>query len=543
MCCGVGEGGSMADQVSNPRSGSDSQNSSASSSSSDEGTGRQIQDLAKRLRSGRRRGKQKVDHSWDRIIKRSNEHLLAFSLTGLLASVILSYFKWYSRCCLYLGRCYSYGEPPPGQTTCPLVIATIDNTEWVPDLPGGASPPVDFSKTVYPPMLFLQIVISFSTAVSIYKLTQLYDLHLQERRREWSGFEEIDLINDDGNGNDRKDIFEASYNFWRSSLRWQYFVEVLIHAFHPVVWVESYSIATQTIYEISQSFIFLRLYLLFRVLYINSSIYQQRDEIVRNNRELQISGYQVSMISTAKIVFYQHPIAVMVSMVVSSVVVMGFWIFVTERDNNPMFDKLENGYWFVWVSLATIGYGDYVPITTSGRLVCVLIAFTSLFITTVFSGIVTNLVSPSREQRLVTSYLAKHKSTAVYRKSAVELLVHAVRFRMNKGSLSIGSRRPPQLYAAMKKFQHARMAVRESLGAANDPVMDGKLVNAVVDAWALNRGLDDQAAEIDNVEKALAKTVKRLKDLIKAQAHQGSQGAQKHRSPSEFSSTSTTKRR
>jgi hypothetical protein len=471
---------------------------------------RVVQDLAKRLREGRRRTRMKVDTRWDQIIRVRNQHLLCFSMIGLAASIALSYYKWAE-------RCWVLDEPDGdcdvafiGNPNATLTVATVSNT-------AASMPVANFF------IILGQSVITFSTVVCIRVLFQLYRLHLTERRRAWSGLDEIDLINDDSGINSRQTQFKRSYNFLRSSLKWQFLLELLVHVLHPIVWLETAGPSASTLYEVLQSFIFLRLYLVFRVLYINSRIYQHREDIVKSNRELRESGYEVTMTSTAKIVFYKQPTIVVLSMTATSVAVLGFWMFVTERNNNTNFESLWDCYWFVWVSIATIGYGDMYAITRTGRIIVLFIVLASLFITTVFSGIVTNLLSPTREQRLVSSYLAQDSSQKVYREAAAELIVAAIEERKRnrtKSASTLISRRSPMMYAAIKKFRKARLVLRESLGAAADPVMDNKLVTAVTDAHNLNISLDKQAQDIAEIEEALAKAVHIIKTSIKQHGFQ-----------------------
>ena len=462
-----------------------------------------ITDLARRLREGRRRTRVKIDTDWDSIIRTRNEHLLCFSMIGLATSVVLSYYKWAERCWIIEtgGHC---NPAYIGNVNATLHIATVSNTE-------------DHYQVTQFFIILGQAVLSFSTVVCIRVLAQLYGLHLTERRRAWSGLDEIDLINDDGTHKPRQKQFKMSYKFIRSSLKWLFIIELLVHLFHPIVFLETAGPAWETVYEVSQSFIFLRLYLVLRVLYINSRVYKHREEIISSNRELRETGYEISMPSTAKILFYKNPSLVVLSMTVAAVAVLGFWMFVTERDNNPAFESLWDCYWFVWVSISTIGYGDMSAITTTGRIIVLVIAVMSLFITTVFAGIVTNLLSPTREQRLVSSYLAQHEAQARYTKNAGVLIFAALdEKRRNKDKpKGLGTRRSPAMYAAIKEFRESRLKLRESLGAAADPVMDTKLMDSLYDASELNAELERQWRDIAEVEESMLQAVAFIKRSVK----------------------------
>src|SRR4051812_41062003 len=56
-----------------------------------------LRTLARRLRSNRRRYRGRKDEQWDRILRIRTMQLCAFSLVGLITSVILSAYKWASR--------------------------------------------------------------------------------------------------------------------------------------------------------------------------------------------------------------------------------------------------------------------------------------------------------------------------------------------------------------------------------------------------------------------------------------------------------------
>ena len=484
-----------------------------------------LRTLAIRLRSNRRRYRKKKDEEWDRIIRVRTMQLCCFSLIGLLASVFMSYFKWNERCwavpdALTESTLHSVCDPALADPDDPrsrnptnptamyanITTATFDNSEKY---------PVTFFFIVAG-----QVVLTFSTIISFILLAQLYKLKLMERRREWSGFTEIDLIDDDGEqtSREKQELFRAAYSFWKSNLRWQFAVELFVHFVHPMTLLETRGPFWQTVYEVSEAFIFLRLYLLFQVLYINSNIYQFRHDIIASRRELTRTGFEISAISTAKILFYKFPERVVVGLTMTAIGVFGFWMYVVERGNNAAFNNLTDCFWFVWVSLSTIGYGDMFAETTTGRIVVMVIAIVSFFITTVFAGIVTNLLSPTREQKYVSSYLQQRHTDLEYKKAAVAMIVAAYRERRRKESQRVqdafSDRRSPEMYAAIKRLRNARLMARESVGHAEDPVMDQKLQRAIFQTYQLDRMLDDQAKRILKLENMLMRSVA----LIKAKA-------------------------
>jgi hypothetical protein len=479
-----------------------------------------LQKIAKKLRAKKQAGGSGAQSSedWDRILRVKDLHLFIFSMIGLLSSIFLSYFKWSQRCYLdptaktptcindpdgvYARLVSSLPNPPTA------VTATVENT-------------YDRMGSVWGVMVAAQFFMSFSTLICIILLVQYYRLRVHERRREWSGLEEIDLIEgagmEKGKGklDNKKYVFTRSYNFFQSTLRIEFAAETLLHLVHPILWLEPLSSSAQTAYEVLECAIFLRLYLLLRLLYIFSNTYIFRQDIVNSNKELQRYGYKVTASSTYKIMFYNNP-GIMVGLLVAVTVgIFGFWMFVIERNGNSQFTNLLDCYWFVWVTLATIGYGDMTATSVTGRAVVILIAIASLTIVTIFGGIVTNLLAPSKEQKYVAGYLEQVDADVEYKRAAVNLIVVVHRERKlrmsNRGGYDFGGKRSPEVYRAIKRLRSARLAMRDSLGSASDPVVDIKLQRAVVMANRLNELLDTQANQIVNLEERIVRATFAIK--------------------------------
>jgi hypothetical protein len=469
--------------------------------------------LAKRLRSTKRYYNGKQDDKWDDILRAKDLHLLFFSMVGLTVSVIISYYKWDQRC--YSKTLYPIGGTP--YSSCAPEFATDKNaTIGVATLQNTA----DNYRVVFFVLFTGQFLLTGSTLVCCILIYQLYELKTQERRREWSGISEIDLIEAGGTSADSlvlRENFLNSYKLLSSSMKWELLSEVFIHLLHPLAFLET-SAGTQTFYEISECFIFLRMYLILRILYQSSHIYRLRFDIVNSNRELQRLGYRISASSTFKILFYQYTASVVIGLFILVIFIYGFWMFVIERNNNAQFALLFDAYWYVWVSMATIGYGDMTPFSTTGRVVAIMIAATSFFILTLFSGIVTNLLQPTREQKYVASYSAQKAADKDYREAAGKMLLQAFKeWKTTKSTrwseIASGSmaKRSPAMYGTIKEFRAARLASRNALGAAADPVIDGKLQRTIMLAYRLNLQLDAQQEKIQSLEQLILNSTSKIK--------------------------------
>lgn len=429
------------------------------------------------------------NEQWDRILRVKEVHMSVFSMIGLVASISLSTYKWEHRCMPdSAGNCHP--DVAVDDASASVVAASADNT-------------YEYMQNVFATLVGFQIVISLSSFIVVVLLIQYYGLRMTERQREWSGVEEVDRIEASGAEKTKlEQFFRASYRFWDSSLRWGLFVEIFLHCFYPVLWFESLGTTGSTIEEIAESFVFVRLYLLLRVAYIHSDTYVFRADILKGNRELQKLGYRVNPLTTFKIVFYRHPGKMIISITLGILMVFSFSIFVVERNNSRDLSSLVNCFWFVFETISTIGYGDYTAVSPTGRILVIVMATVMQFVMVLFGGVVTNLLSPSRELKYVQRYLEQRAADKDYLHAAVALIETAFLERKRRRLMPVhlqnnqSSKRSPAMYSAMRKLRAARQSIRQSLGAAGDSVMDEKLREIIVLANDMNKCLHDQGLAV-----------------------------------------------
>lgn len=454
---------------------------------------------------------------WDRILRTKQLHITVFSMFGLAMSITMSYYRWYRRCVPD-----AHGDCHPGDAIGDIgegvVAASIANSSG-------------YMQGVFVTLIGLQVMLAASSFVVIALLVQYYGLILTERQREWSGLEELDRIDASGAEKQRlENMFRLSYRFWDSSLRWSLLAEVLVHLFYPILVFEALGNFGATLDEVAECFVFCRLYLIVRVMYIHSDTYVFRSQILRGNNELQQMGHQVNAFTTFKIVFYRYPASMIIFLTVTVIAVFGFCMFVVERNNNPLLTDLPNCYWLVWVTVSTIGYGDVTAVSTTGRVLVILIAFLTLFIMVLFGGVVTNLLSPTREQKYIQRYLEQSEAEEFYKRAAVSVIEVAFLERKKRrqasaagsaGLRSFETKRSPAMYNVMRKMREARHLIRQSLGAAGDSVVDEKLKDAILLADGINKTLHEQGLAI----LFLQERVQRAAAIVKQQATRGGQGS------------------
>jgi len=79
---------------------------------------------------------------------------------------------------------------------------------------------------------------------------------------------------------------------------------------------------------------------------------------------------------------------VAMAIIFGMVFLFGSCTFLLEHGTNPGFEKIEDGLWWAFVTLTTVGYGDIVPHTEMGRIVAVMLM---IFGVAVYALMIANL--------------------------------------------------------------------------------------------------------------------------------------------------------
>lgn len=75
-------------------------------------------------------------------------------------------------------------------------------------------------------------------------------------------------------------------------------------------------------------------------------------------------------------------------------------VFYLERGINPGFHTLGDGLWYMIQTITTVGYGDVVPITSTGRIIGLIAVFTAIAFSSLLTATVTSaLLEKFRKER------------------------------------------------------------------------------------------------------------------------------------------------
>ena len=436
------------------------------------------------------RFQQPADKLWDELLRIKDLQVFLFSSFGIVCSILTGWLLWFD----------PTGSTDPKFTRSDQTLSSLQSVD----------------QTRFVGVVMLQIGLSISTFATCVLLYQKYKLHVDEKRRIWSGMDmkqlTISQLSPDTTPQQKMTTlmkFKAAYNFWQSDLRFKLAGEVLVHILHPVIFLNEPS--TQALFRILEIFIFARLYMIIKLVYVFSNAYASREEVLSSNVELRRTGSPITMLSTLKMLLFSHPTTVTLCMMMLILAVSGFIMFLAERTTQPQvyrFGDLENCYWFTFVTFATIGYGDLVPQSQFARLVSVFIGASGVTTVIIFNGIITNLMVQSREQRFVAEYLQLVDSTRESRMAAARVIQCAWKFyRANRGLVvtpwHFDGHKTNYIHKNIKKFQRTRWHITRSLSTANDPVIDTKMNDVRDDlekmCFVLDKRERGAGSTVDNV--------------------------------------------
>ncbi|CUG86373.1 ion transporter, putative [Bodo saltans] len=430
------------------------------------------------------------DVLWDTLMRKKNIQIFCFSCFGLICNICIASILWYNGTSIDQGNgIFLYRDTLTSQ--------------------------IDTSR--YYALILLQIALSSSTITCCVLLYQRALMYTQEKRHRWANVDMLEytkvmLSDNDAAKEESSETLMSSYSLIHSGHRYRLLLEVCLHIIHPIIWLNEPD--TQVLYRVLQMAIFIRLYFVANLAFLLSEAYQSRLEILEKNVELHSTGSGITLGLALKMFYFSYPVIFTTILMVGSLAVMGFVMFLAERNEQPLnvsFGSLENAYWFSFVTFTTVGYGDLVPRSLFGRIVAVIIGSSGILITTILSGVIINLAAAGREQRFVSEYLERAQAADQCRDSAARVIQAAFRYyRLRSGDLMMPwlrrkGHKSNFLYERMTKFRRDRWRFTKSISTSSDPVIDAKLNFVKTDVLLAVTKLENHektvTATIDNIHQ------------------------------------------
>ena len=362
--------------------------------------------------------------------------------------------------------------------------------------------------TLYKIVIAMNVTTAALTILALILLTQYYYEVYKVKYNRW-----LQTIRKDTDGKITGKISQRNLPFARP-LFFKYLLEITIQLIYPYPFLSRETFA----YQALQLGMFLRLYLVLRIIHTTSRAFRKRGQIRSQYQDFRRMNLRVNWKLTLKMAFYKHMWTMIATIAVCINFVLAFGLYVVERDtiDGDKFDDLGNCLWFSFVTFSTIGYGDMVPTTASGKVTTVLLGVFGHIVMACFGGIVTNKLAPTKTQQLITEYLENDEADGHYRVAAATLIqsiwraytsrktqkkksektrpgaAHALVQKMRQPALQNAMRTREMVATAVKRFRHRRYQLAKSNLQAIDPVIDEKLDS-------LKTQLDEQAGQINRI--------------------------------------------
>lgn len=430
------------------------------------------------------------DVLWDTLMRKKNIQIFCFSCFGLVCNIAIASILWYNGAGTDKGNgIYLYRD---------MLTSEVDTSRLY-------------------AIILLQIALTSSTITCCALLYQRALMYTQEKRHRWANVDMLEytkvmLSDNDAAKMESSETLLSSYSLLHSGHRYRLVLELILHIIHPIIWLNESD--TQVVFRILQMAIFIRLYFVANLAFLLSEAYQSRLEILEKNVELHSTGSGITLSLALKMFYFSYPIIFTTILMVSTLAVLGFVMFLAERNEQPLntsFGSLENSYWFAFVTFTTVGYGDLVPKSLFGRIVAVIIATCGILITTILAGVITNLAAAGREQRFVAEYLERAQAAEQCRHSAARVIQAAFRYyRLRSGDLLMPwlrrkGHKSNFLYERMERFRKDRWRFTKSISTSSDPVIDAKLNFVKTDVLSAVTRLENHektvTATIDNIHQ------------------------------------------
>ncbi|XP_077192995.1 intermediate conductance calcium-activated potassium channel protein 4-like [Paroedura picta] len=284
-------------------------------------------------------------------------------------------------------------------------------------------------------------------------------------------------------------------------------LELLVCSLHPFPLGDSPCLdpkPTRTFVFLSDSdmilslLMFLRLYLVPRAVLLRSSVLG--DASYRSIGSLNKIHFQYPFV--LRVMVNNQPGRVLLIFTVG-LWIIAFWVLsVCERQHMDDEDFLGRTVWLIPITFLTIGYGDVVPVTVCGKMVCLFTGVMGVGCTALLVAVAADKLEFNRAEKHVHNFMMDIQCTKEMKSSAARVLQEA--WLLYKHTKRKDGRRSRQhhrkLLSAIHRFRHVRMKHRK--------IRDQ--VNAMVDISKMQMIMYDLSSGLSNSQRELEKRIEAL---------------------------------
>eukprot|EP01101_Sappina_pedata_P008453 TRINITY_DN4681_c0_g1_i2.p1 TRINITY_DN4681_c0_g1~~TRINITY_DN4681_c0_g1_i2.p1 ORF type:complete len:502 (+),score=180.21 TRINITY_DN4681_c0_g1_i2:36-1541(+) len=243
----------------------------------------------------------------------------------------------------------------------------------------------------------IKAIISISTLVLVYQIYDFYVFQLLLKQREWEWIPIADKSN-----------ITLSTILMNSDLSYKFWAEVLICFIHPIPLIVDDKIGLA---------MFLRLYLIFRVVHYRNNFYYHENTVARFLKRKERSDGNVrpafSLKLSLKALYFQNPGFFLTLTTLINIAVAGYGVYIFEREADPQMYTIWVGVYLSFISMATgwptDSFEDYMPVTFVGRFFCVVSCVVGLFLLTEIVEFVGRQIRKEPHEEFAVNWLTLRK--------------------------------------------------------------------------------------------------------------------------------------
>ena len=164
-----------------------------------------------------------------------------------------------------------------------------------------------------------------------------------------------------------------------------------------------------------------RLYTLLRPLGFRHPSFSRRFEIFGSKANIErFPIVVVDWRTMIKMWFLEHTGIIFIACTLGAIFLCAFGVYIAEAEVQPdSYGGYNNCLWFIFVTAATIGYGDMYPVTSLGRICAILAGMLGVILANMIAGILAVQFSKTASQNEIANFMEKSKRTAKTRKAAL----------------------------------------------------------------------------------------------------------------------------
>jgi hypothetical protein len=171
-------------------------------------------------------------------------------------------------------------------------------------------------------------------------------------------------------------------------------------------------------------------------------------------------GCEGNYLYAIKCLFKDTPMLLIGIVFISSIIIFALSLRIAERDVNsqPFWDTqnstnsgkatsndisdFSNALWLTIITMTTVGYGDYYPRTTFGRIIDVVLVVWGTFIVSLMVVVLTNTLNMDQSEKRALIVLNRLEAKKTLKEAAALLITHSCKkYLLRKGVKS--KKRPP----------------------------------------------------------------------------------------------------